>query len=339
MENNASQCSLWLKVIKGDNKDDKIILAPFKKYLIGRNEQKCQIVLNTITNPSASRQHALIKIKRNKILLKNLQKMNKTVVNQIPVKSSTILNIGDQIKIGSTIFELGGFFEPAAPLIDLKSKWIKYTLISIGLFFVFLFSIVDIFNNNKHHEVSQNFDLLKQKTIDLNKQKKYNRSLELLTDLEVMEPENSDIQKMINSTIQNRLELSDYYYLLKNEIKVNYDKAMLYFIYRKYEKALPLFQKVYHVSPEYKNAKKYFFECRNDLEKHLFYTILPAEKPQEVSQIYTEGLIYEIIGNIKSAKKRWQEAAQYSVTQANKKYVQAANNKIKKYSNENKFIP
>jgi len=81
--------------------------APYEKFTldqnevrIGRNAEKCQIVLNDV---EVSSEHAIIKKNKNSYILEDLKSANGTILNGIRINQSELAN-NDEFLIGSTTF-------------------------------------------------------------------------------------------------------------------------------------------------------------------------------------------------------------------------------------------
>ena len=96
----AKSFSKFILKIFGEN-------APYEKFIldqnevkIGRNTEKCQIVLNDV---EVSSEHAIIKKTKNSYILEDLKSANGTILNGIRINQSELAN-DDEFLIGSTTF-------------------------------------------------------------------------------------------------------------------------------------------------------------------------------------------------------------------------------------------
>lgn len=91
----------YLIVEEGPLKGFFIDLKDEKKYLVGRDPDKVDIVLE---DAAVSREHVLIDVSKDSIGIKNLSHVNPTLVNDNKVEGLHILKKGDLLKIGRNIF-------------------------------------------------------------------------------------------------------------------------------------------------------------------------------------------------------------------------------------------
>ena len=96
----AKSFSKFILKIFGEN-------APYEKFIldqnevkIGRNSERCQIVLN---DDEVSSEHAIIRKTKNSYILEDLKSANGTILNGIRVNQSELAN-DDEFLIGSTTF-------------------------------------------------------------------------------------------------------------------------------------------------------------------------------------------------------------------------------------------
>lgn len=92
-----------LKVLSGSH-EGKEIKVSSEKFLIGRSES-CQL---RPKSESVSRQHCIIVLKDNRVLIQDLKSRNGTFVNEkrLPADKARVLKAGDQLRIGKLLFEL-----------------------------------------------------------------------------------------------------------------------------------------------------------------------------------------------------------------------------------------
>ncbi len=70
-------------------------------WVIGRDPDACQLL---VEDPATSRQHALCRKTTHGIVIENLSKINPTLVNDEPLTEPRVLQQGDSVKIGDTLF-------------------------------------------------------------------------------------------------------------------------------------------------------------------------------------------------------------------------------------------
>ncbi len=87
------------------------------EWTIGRDPDNCQIV---IEDPEASRVHAKCTRKTEGLLLENLSATNSVEVNNDPVTQPRILQHGDMVKIGGSLFRF--YAEDAAQLFGMEAE-------------------------------------------------------------------------------------------------------------------------------------------------------------------------------------------------------------------------
>ena len=78
---------------------------------IGRDPSVCHIVLS---DPSVSREHALIRTRGGRVVLRNLSGTNRTWLNGRPVEEAS-LSPGDVVRISSSVFEVTSLDAAAGP--------------------------------------------------------------------------------------------------------------------------------------------------------------------------------------------------------------------------------
>jgi pSer/pThr/pTyr-binding forkhead associated (FHA) protein len=103
---------------------------------------------------------------------------------------------------------------------------------------------------------------------------------------------------------------------LDDKVKNDYDKAAQYYDNHEYIKALPLFEAVVKSNPEYKDAK----------ERHEKLVELLGSRAK---RLYQEGIVYEGIGQIEKANKKWNEVLEIMPLESNE-YYQKARRKLGK---------
>lgn len=104
--------------------------------------------------------------------------------------------------------------------------------------------------------------------------------------------------------------------MLMGKVKDNYDKGMQYYDNKQYSKALACLQKVVEVNPEYKDAKQ-----KRD-------KILEIQE-NKAKKLYQEGLVYEGIGQMDKAIRKW-KAVLKTLPVESHEYYKKANAKLGK---------
>ena len=102
--------------------------------------------------------------------------------------------------------------------------------------------------------------------------------------------------------------------MLKQKVKTDYTSGMEYYNAREFSKALPYLQEVVEVYPDYENIKQIVSEIERELEP-------------EAKRLYQEGVVYEGIGNMDAAIKKWNEVLKKIPISSNE-YYQKAYNKL-----------
>jgi pSer/pThr/pTyr-binding forkhead associated (FHA) protein len=92
---------LQLLVVQGRPEGKKLSFGPGDHYL-GRGPE-CKIRFNS---DWVSRQHCLLRVTRNQVLLRDLGSRNGTLVNGQLLGEEQALGDGDQIQIGPVVFEV-----------------------------------------------------------------------------------------------------------------------------------------------------------------------------------------------------------------------------------------
>lgn len=104
--------------------------------------------------------------------------------------------------------------------------------------------------------------------------------------------------------------------MLMKRAKTDYDKGIKYYNRKKYEKAFIFLQKVVDINPEYKNVKEIHIKVAEILE-------------EKAKKLYQEGLVYEGIGQIDKAKKKW-KAVITTIPLESSEYYQKASSKLQR---------
>lgn len=92
-----------LRVLTGSHEGKEIAITS-EKFLVGRSET-CQL---RPKSESVSRQHCIIVLKENKVLVQDLKSRNGTFVNEkrLPADKARVLKAGDHLRIGKLLFEV-----------------------------------------------------------------------------------------------------------------------------------------------------------------------------------------------------------------------------------------
>ncbi len=102
----------------------KRLVLPVKEMVVGRDD-KCDL---RIGSALVSRTHCTLKRTDQGIVVTDLQSQNGTYVNDLPIKSPTLLHEGDVLRIGSTLFSVPVTHKPKpmveAPSDDDISQWL-----------------------------------------------------------------------------------------------------------------------------------------------------------------------------------------------------------------------
>lgn len=119
-----------------------------------------------------------------------------------------------------------------------------------------------------------------------------------------------------NETDNARNKVNKVRVILLKQAKENYERSIKYYDSGEYSKALKFLQIVVELSPKYKDAKE---KCDNLLKL--------LEK--KAKRLYQEGIVYEGIGQIDKANKKWKEVLETIPIESNL-YYQKANRKLQK---------
>lgn len=87
-----------------------LILEEGEQWTIGRDPESCELV---VEDPKASRQHAIFRLSEEGIFIENLSLTNPVMINGQNFTAPQLLNEGDLIKIGTTLFR---FTKEKSPL-------------------------------------------------------------------------------------------------------------------------------------------------------------------------------------------------------------------------------
>lgn len=90
-----------LVLVKGSPKGTSLRLPP-GQFLVGRGEE-CHV---RSSSALVSRQHCLVEVERESILLRDLGSTNGTLVNGSRLQGSCPLRHGDQVQVGSMVLQV-----------------------------------------------------------------------------------------------------------------------------------------------------------------------------------------------------------------------------------------
>ncbi len=92
-----------LVALDGPEKGLELILEKGQKWVIGRDPQSCDFLLE---DPKVSREHAQIRFENDHYYIKNLSKTNPVLIDNEPVKRERKLSFDMSLKIGESHFKL-----------------------------------------------------------------------------------------------------------------------------------------------------------------------------------------------------------------------------------------
>lgn len=141
-----------LKITSGPKKNS-VFEIKHKKILIGRSSH-ADIVLNT--DPTCSRSHATIKLHNGELFLENKSDQGKTLLNNRTIKTSTLLNPGDQITIGKTTLDIL-FNKSRAHIPSTQNiKKIKLNFKKLVIFGAVLLAVVFLLSRKSEKKLEKN---------------------------------------------------------------------------------------------------------------------------------------------------------------------------------------
>ena len=124
------------------------------------------------------------------------------------------------------------------------------------------------------------------------------------SELGVDAPELYEAQKKISEVQQ----------LLAKTVEEDYQKGMKYYKQQKYGDAAKYLQQVADIFPEYKDAKETLTKAVGSAE-------------EDVKKLYQEGLVYEGIGQMDKARRKWEAVLKAMPIETNE-YHQKAKRKL-----------
>lgn len=282
--------------------------APYDRYqietdeiFIGRDHNKCQIVLN---DPEVSSVHSVIRKNGNEITLEDMNSSNGTLLHGERINKAHI-QTGDEFLIGSTTFTL----DIKSDLLEAESD--RLMPVESGQVIEteeYEEEEVDLedgeigFDGNSEPEEKS---IIKRILKNPQQRKKaiYITSGLLLAWLVLYEPEEeAPVPKKVATekaveTNKNKVQLSPE---LENRRNVAYELGVSFFEQNKYFEALKEFESVVAIDPEYKNVQTYFEQTKLGLKQ---LEELEAKKRADEERIALKKVIDELLVKAREAVK------------------------------------
>jgi pSer/pThr/pTyr-binding forkhead associated (FHA) protein len=284
--------------------------APYDKFqishdevFIGRDEKKCQIILN---DPEVSSIHAVIRRSRMEMVLEDLNSSNGTILNGSRINRAQI-GPGDEFVIGGTSFTLEvqsdlleaekGRLMPVAKNQVIEKEEIEE-------------EIVDLENQDLDFDSAPvEKSLFKRFKKDPAFRKKaiyVIAGLGLLVVLfyepesEVLPEPKAQSKTAGNANEKPKITLSKE---LETRRNVAYELGVGYFEESEYNKAEAEFKTVMEIDPSYKNIQSYYEQTKAGLKK---LAELEAQRKEEEQRLATKKLVDELLVKAREATKEHQ---------------------------------
>lgn len=283
--------------------------APYDRFLIeeeetfiGRDPQKCQIILN---DPEVSSVHAVIKKTNIEITLEDLNSSNGTILNAERINKAQI-TAGDEFVIGGTSFTL----EVRSDLLETESE--RLMPVEANQYV----ETEEIIEEEIISDGDINFDsdgppeksLVKRFQKDPKFRKKV---IYIVAGLGVMwlllgdeeQPvveKKAPVAKVADKNAKPKKVLSKE---LENARNVAYELGVSYFEQSRYDLAQIEFQKVVSIDPEYKKVQSYLEQTNVGLKR---LEELEAQRRAEEDRIKTKKIIDELLVKAREAVKNRQ---------------------------------
>ncbi len=281
--------------------------APYDRFLIeeeeiyiGRDPQKCQIILN---DPEVSSVHAVIKKTNIEITLEDLNSSNGTILNAERINKAQI-TAGDEFVIGGTSFTL----EVRSDLLESESERLMPVESNqvVETEEIIEEEIINDGDINFDSEGPPEKSLVKRFQKDPKFRKKVIYALAglgvlwlLLGDEEqpVVEKKAPVAKVATDPNAKPKKILSKE---LENARNVAYELGVSYFEQSRYDLAQIEFQKVVAIDPEYKKVKSYLEQTNVGLKR---LEELEAQRRAEEDRIKTKKIIDELLVKAREAVK------------------------------------
>lgn len=282
--------------------------APYDRYqidtdeiFIGRDHNKCQIVLN---DPEVSSIHSVIRKNGNEITLEDMNSSNGTLLHGERINKAHILT-GDEFLIGSTTFTL----DIKSDLLDAEAD--RLMPVEAGQVIEteeFEEEEVDLddgdmgFDGNAEPEEKS---IIKRILKNPQQRKKAIYGLVGVIGIWAIlyEPaeeapvvKKAPTEKVVEAD-KNRIQLSPE---LQNRRNVAYELGISFFEQNKYFEALKEFESVVAIDPEYKNVQTYFEQTKLGLKQ---LEELEAKKRADEERIALKKVIDELLVKAREAVK------------------------------------
>lgn len=279
--------------------------APYDRYLveedeifIGRDEKKCQIILN---DPEVSSLHAVIKKINSVITLEDLNSSNGTILNGERINKHEIV-AGDEFVIGSTSFTL----EIKSDLLEAESD--RLMPVESGQIVETEEIVEEIISDDENldfqNEVVAEKSIIKRIWKDPVKRKKAIYALAIIALIILLGDDGEDTNKnppkkqtaQING--KNESKVKKIPKNLENERNVAYELGVSYFDQQRFDLAQIEFQKVINIDPEYKSIQSYMTQTGEALKR---LQELEEQKRAEEDRLKIKKIVDEYLVKAKEA--------------------------------------
>ncbi|WPU65198.1 FHA domain-containing protein [Peredibacter starrii] len=283
--------------------------APYDRFqldqdeiFIGRDNKKCQIVLN---DPEVSSVHAVVRKNGNDVTLEDLNSSNGTILNGERINKAHVAT-GDEFVIGGTSFSL----EVRSDLLDTESD--RLMPVETGQFIETEEEIEEVvsaedadlnFSEGAPVEKSIIKRIMKDPKLRFRAIIGVVAFLGLLLWLDETPEENTQQKKpkakeaKVDPNAKPKKVLSKD---LETRRNVAYELGVTFFEQSKYFEALREFQTVIEIDPEYKKIQSYFEQTKVGLKR---LEEIEAQRRAEEERIKTKKLIEELLVKAREAVK------------------------------------
>jgi pSer/pThr/pTyr-binding forkhead associated (FHA) protein len=287
--------------------------APYDRFqidqdniYIGREQKKCQIVLN---DPEVSSVHAVLKKNHSEIILEDLNSSNGTILNGERINKAAI-TAGDEFVIGGTSFTL----EVRSDLLESESE--RLMPVESGQVLETEEVIEEEISGDE--DLTFNSDAAPEKSLIKRIWKdpaKRKRVLIVLSGLAILmlfveteetaedKPKKANVTKEGPKNLEKdekKLNLSKE---LENARNVSYELGVSFFEQSRYDLAQVEFQKVVGIDPNYKKVQSYLEQTNVGLKR---IQELEAERRAEEDRIKMKKIIDELLVKAREAVKERQ---------------------------------
>lgn len=280
--------------------------APYDRYqidqdeiFIGRDNKKCQIVLN---DPEVSSVHAVLRKNNNDITLEDLNSSNGTILNAERINKANLAT-GDEFVIGGTSFTL----EVKSDLLESESD--RLMPVETGQVIEKEEIEEEEISSEDAQDISFEAEAPVEKSIikrvwkDPAQRKKLIYAIAGVTllyvlfapDEEVKVPEKVAPKEAVATDKKPKLQLSKE---LENRRNVAYELGVDFFEQNKYFEALKEFQTVVEIDPAYKKVQSYLEQTKVGLKR---LEELEAQRRAEEERIRIKKIVDELLVKARAA--------------------------------------